>query len=190
MSTPTNWSDLKKDLNRRMENAVEVLKKEFSGLRSGRASTSLLEPVMVEAYGQHMPITQCGTIGVPEPRMLTVQVWDKSQVKAVEKAIRESGLGLNPQVDGQIIRVPIPALNEERRKELQKVAGKYAEQARVSVRNVRRDGMDTLKKLGKDGHLSEDEIRGHEKEIQAFTDDTIKKVDDALASKEKEILQV
>jgi ribosome recycling factor len=146
--------------------------------------------VTVEAYGQHMPLTQCATVGVPEPRMLTVQVWDKGQVKAVEKAIRDSGLGLNPQTEGQMIRVPIPPLNEERRKELQKVAGKYTEQARVAVRNVRRDGMDSLKKLEKDGHISEDEIKKHEKEIQALTDETIKKIDDALASKEKEILQV
>ena len=173
-----------------MDSAVEVLKKEFSGLRSGRASTSLLEPVVVEAYGNAMPISQCGTIGVPEPRMLTVQVWDKGLIKAVEKAIRESGLGLNPSVDGQLVRVPIPALNEERRKELQKVAGKYAEQARVSVRNVRRDGMDGLKKLAKDGHISEDEIHKHEKEVQSLTDDTIKKLDDLLAHKEKEIMQV
>lgn len=186
----TSWSDLKKDVAHRMENTVEVLKKEFTGLRTGRAHASLLEPVTVEAYGQHMPLTQCATVGVPEPRMLTVQVWDKGQVKAVEKAIRDSGLGLNPQTEGQMIRVPIPPLNEERRKELQKVAGKYTEQARVAVRNVRRDGMDSLKKLEKDGHISEDEIKKHEKEIQALTDDTIKKIDDALASKEKEILQV
>ncbi|MDA8231244.1 MAG: ribosome recycling factor [Magnetospirillum sp.] len=190
MAAPTNWSDLRSDLHRRMDSAVEVLKKEFSGLRSGRASTSLLEPVVVEAYGSAMPISQCGTIGVPEPRMLTVQVWDKGLIKAVEKAIRESGLGLNPSVDGQLVRVPIPALNEERRKELQKVAGKYAEQARVSVRNVRRDGMDGLKKLAKDGHISEDEIHKHEKEVQSLTDDTIKKLDDLLAHKEKEIMQV
>ncbi|HLO77047.1 MAG TPA: ribosome recycling factor [Magnetospirillum sp.] len=173
-----------------MENTVEVLKKEFTGLRTGRAHASLLEPVVVEAYGQTMPLTQCATVGVPEPRMLTVQVWDKGQVKAVEKAIRESGLGLNPQTEGQMIRVPIPPLNEERRKELQKVAGKYAEQARVAVRNVRRDGMDGLKKLEKDGHISEDEIKKHEKEIQALTDETVKRIDDTLANKEKEILQV
>ncbi len=190
MSAPTNWNDLKKDVSRRMDSALEVLKKEFSGLRSGRASVNLLDPVVVEAYGQTMPLSQCGTVGVPEPRMLTVQVWDKSQVKAVEKAIRDAGLGLNPQADGQMIRVPIPALNEERRKELQKVAGKYAEQARVSVRNVRRDGMDSLKKMEKDGHISEDEIKKHEKEIQHLTDDTIKKIDEHLGHKEKEIMQV
>lgn len=186
----TSWNDLKKDLAHRMDSTVEVLKKEFMGLRTGRAHASLLDPVSVEAYGQSMPLTQCATVGVPEPRLLTVQVWDKSQVKVVEKAIRESGLGLNPQVDGQMIRVPIPPLNEERRKELQKVAGKYAEQARVAVRNVRRDGMDGLKKLEKDGSISEDEMKKFEKEVQGLTDDTVKKIDDTLASKEKEILQV
>ncbi|MBC7907888.1 MAG: ribosome recycling factor [Rhodospirillaceae bacterium] len=186
----TSWNDLKKDVAHRMDNTVEVLKKEFSGLRTGRAVASLLDPVMVEAYGQHMPLSQCATVGVPEPRMLTVQVWDKGQLKAVEKAIRDSGLGLNPMADGQMIRVPIPPLNEERRKELQKVAGKYAEQARVAVRNVRRDGMDTLKKLEKDGHISEDEIKKHEKEVQGLTDETIKKIDDTLSNKEKDIMQV
>lgn len=190
MSAITNWSDLKKDLSHRMDSTVEVLKKEFAGLRTGRASANLLDPVVVEAYGQTMPLSQCGTVGVPEPRMLTVQVWDKGQVKAVEKAIRDAGLGLNPQADGQLIRVPIPPLNEERRKELQKVAGKYAEQARVAVRNVRRDGMDSLKKLEKDGHISEDEIKKHEKEVQGLTDETIKKIDEALSHKEKEIMQV
>lgn len=186
----SNWGELKSDLTRRMDAAVEVLRKEFAGLRTGRAHASLLEPVVVEAYGSHQPLTSCATVGVPEARLLTVQVWDKSQVKAVEKAIRESGLGLNPQTDGQIIRVPIPPLNEERRKELQKVAGKYSEQARVSVRNVRRDGMDSLKKMSKDGHISEDESKKHEKEIQGLTDETIKKIDEALANKEKEIMQV
>ncbi|MBC7950327.1 MAG: ribosome recycling factor [Rhodospirillaceae bacterium] len=186
----TSWKDLRKDVAHRMDNTVEVLKKEFSGLRTGRAVASLLDPVMVEAYGQHMPLSQCATVGVPEPRMLTVQVWDKGQLKAVEKAIRDSGLGLNPMADGQMIRVPIPPLNEERRKELQKVAGKYAEQARVAVRNVRRDGMDSLKKLEKDGHISEDEIKKHEKEVQGLTDETIKKIDESLANKEKDIMQV
>ena len=190
MSAMTNWNDLKKDVQRRMDSAVEVLRKEFSGLRSGRASTSVLDPVMVEAYGNFTPLTQCGTVGVPESRMLTVQVWDKGLVKFVEKAIRDAGLGLNPCADGQLVRVPIPPLNEERRREMQKIGGKYAEQARVSVRNVRRDGMDLLKKLGKDGHISEDETKKHEKEIQTLTDDTIKKIDDALANKEKEIMQV
>ena len=181
---------MRKDVARRMDSAVEVLKKEFGGLRTGRASASLLDPVMVEAYGQTMPLSQCGNVSVPEPRMLTVSVWDKGQVKAVEKAIRDAGLGLNPMADGLTVRVPIPPLNEERRKELQKIAGKYGEQAKVSVRNVRRDGMDSLKKLAKDGDISEDEVKKHEKELQTLTDDTIKKIDEALAHKEKEILQV
>jgi ribosome recycling factor len=185
-----SWNDLRKDVARRMDSAVEVLKKEFAGLRTGRASASLLDPVIVEAYGQSMPLSQCGNVGVPEPRMLTVSVWDKGLVKAVEKAIRDSGLGLNPAADGQTVRVPIPPLNEERRKELQKVASKYGEQARVSVRNVRRDGMDGLKKLSKDGDVSEDDIKKHEKELQVLTDDTIKKIDETLAHKEKEIMQV
>ena len=140
---------LKKDLSRRMEGAVEVLHKEFTGLRTGRASVSLLEPVMVEAYGVPTPLNQVASVSVPEPRMLSVQVWDKTMVKSVEKAIRDSGLGLNPAADGTLVRVPIPPLNEERRAELSKVAGKYAEQAKISVRNVRRDGMDQLKKMGK-----------------------------------------
>lgn len=190
MSTPTTWNDLRKDITRRMDSAVEVLKKEFSGLRSGRASVNLLDPVVVEAYGQTMPLSQCGTVGVPEPRMLTVQVWDKSQVKAVEKAIANAGLGLNPQADGQMIRVPIPALNEERRKELQKVAGKYAEQARISVRNVRRDGMEALKKAEKDHKISEDEHRQKSDEVQKLTDRYVKQVDESLANKEKEIKTV
>lgn len=186
----TNYPDLKKDLKRRMDSAVEVLRKEFGGLRTGRASVSLLEPVMVEAYGNTMPLNQVGNINVPEPRMITVQVWDRGMVKAVEKSIRDAGLGLNPAADGQTVRVPIPPLNEERRTELQKVAAKYAEQARVSVRNVRRDGMDGLKKLEKDGHISQDEHRQHEKEIQALTDETIKRIDETLGHKEKEIMQV
>jgi ribosome recycling factor len=186
----SNYADLKKDLKRRMDSAVEVLKKEFAGLRTGRASTALLDPVMVEAYGSTVPLNQVANVSVPEPRMITVQVWDKGTVKAVEKAVRDAGLGLNPAADGQTVRVPIPPLNEERRRELQKVAGKYAEQARVSVRNVRRDGMDGLKKMEKDGLISQDEHRAHEKDIQAFTDETIKHLDEALAHKEKEIMQV
>lgn len=186
----TTYADLKKDLKRRMDSAVEVLRKEFQGLRTGRASTALLDPVMVDAYGSLVPLNQVANVSVPEPRMLTVQVWDKGTVKAVEKAIRDANLGLNPAADGQTVRVPIPPLNEERRKELQKVAGKYAEQARVSVRNVRRDGMDALKKMEKDGVISQDEHRGHEKDIQAFTDETIKHLDETLAHKEKEIMQV
>ncbi|OIQ90922.1 ribosome-recycling factor [mine drainage metagenome] len=185
-----SYADLKADLKRRMDSAVEVLKKEFSGLRTGRASASLLDPVVVEAYGSSMPLNQVGNVSVPEPRMILVSVWDKGMVKAVEKAIRDAGLGLNPAADGQTVRVPIPPLNEERRHELQKVAGKYAEQSRVSVRNVRRDGMDGLKKLEKDGVISQDEQRAHEKEVQVITDETIKRIDETLAHKEKEIMQV
>ena len=181
---------IKQDLARRMKGAIEVLKHEFGGLRTGRASASLLEPINVEAYGSAMPMAQVGTINVPEPRMITVQVWDKANVKATEKAIRESDLGLNPQVDGQLIRVPIPELNEERRVELTKIAHKYAEQARVAVRNVRRDGMDKLKRMEKDGELSQDEQRDQSEEIQTLTDSHIKQIDEALASKEEEILQV
>ncbi|MEO5335572.1 MAG: ribosome recycling factor [Magnetospirillum sp. WYHS-4] len=181
---------MKKDLEHRMEGSLGVLHKEFAGLRTGRASTSLLEPITVEAYGSPMPMNQVGTIGTPEPRMLTVQVWDKGLVKAVEKAIRDANLGLNPQTDGQLVRVPIPALNEERRKELTKVAGKYAEEARVHVRNVRRHGMDELKKLEKDHKISEDEHRTFGEEVQKLTDSYIKKIDEALHAKEKEIMQV
>jgi len=181
---------IKADLERRMEGAVEVLHKEFGGLRTGRASTSLLDPVTVEAYGQAMPLNQVGTVGVPEPRMLTVQVWDKGMVKAVEKAIMDAGLGLNPQADGQMVRIPIPPLNEERRKELAKVAGKYTEEARIAVRNVRRHGMDELKKAEKDGDISEDEHRQYSDEIQKMTDANIAKIDETLAHKEEEIMQV
>lgn len=179
-----------KDLGRRMDGAVEVLHTEFAGLRTGRASPSLIDPVQVEAYGTRMPLNQVGNVSVPEARLLTVQVWDRSMVKAVEKAIREAGLGLNPQTDGQTIRVPIPELNEERRRELSKIAGKYAEQARVAVRNVRRDGMEHLKRAEKEGEISQDEHKKAADEIQAMTDAHIKKIDEALASKEKEIMQV
>ena len=185
-----DFEQIKKDVTRRMEGAVEVLHKEFGGLRTGRAAVSLLEPIMVDAYGTQMPMNQVGTIAAPEPRMLTVQVWDKGLVKTVEKAIRESDLGLNPSVDGQLVRVPIPALNEERRAELTKVAGRYAEEARVAVRNVRRHIMDDLKKHEKDGNISEDEHHTYGKEIQTLTDDYVKKLDDALAAKESEIMQV
>ncbi|HEX9791065.1 MAG TPA: ribosome recycling factor [Kiloniellales bacterium] len=173
-----------------MDGAQEALRKEFAGLRTGRASAALLEPVTVEAYGSTMPINQVGTVGVPEPRMITVQVWDRSLVGAVEKAIRNAGLGLNPAADGQLVRVPIPALSEERRIELTKVAGKYSEQARVAVRNVRRDGMDMLKRMEKDGEISEDDHRMWSDEIQSLTDEHIKSIDTALAQKEEEILQV
>ena len=181
---------LLKDLQRRMDGALEVLRKEFGGLRTGRASASLLEPIQVNAYGNTMPLNQLANINVPEPRMITVQVWDRGMVKAVDKAIREAGLGLNPQTEGQTIRVPIPDLNEERRRELTKVAAKYAEEARVSVRNVRRDGIEALRKQEKDGDISQDEQRKLEKEIQTLTDDHIKRIDETLAQKDKEILQV
>lgn len=181
---------LKSDTERRMDGAVDALHKEFSGLRTGRASTSLLDPVQVDAYGASMPLNQVGTIGVPEPRMLTVQVWDKGMIKAVEKAIVDSGLGLNPQSDGQMVRIPIPPLNEERRKELVKVAGKYAEEARVAVRNVRRHAMDELKKAEKDGDISEDAHRQYSDEVQKLTDEFVKKVDETLSHKEAEIMQV
>ena len=185
-----NFKNAKKDIARRMDGAIEVLHQEFGGLRSGRAATSLLDPITVEAYGSPMPMNQVGNIGVPEPRLLTVQVWDKSLVSAVEKAIRDSNLGLNPQVDGQTVRVPIPALTEERRVELAKVAGKYAEEARVAVRNVRRHGMDDLKKAEKDNEISQDEHRDYGQEIQELTDASISKIDEALSNKETEIMQV
>ncbi len=178
------------DLERRMAGATEVLRKEFAGLRTGRASTGLLEPITVDAYGQKMPINQVGTIGVPDPRMLTVQVWDRSMVSAVEKAIRDSGLGLNPASDGQLVRVPIPQLSAERRGEMSKIAHRYAEQARVAVRNVRRDGMDMLKKMEKDHELSQDEHKMWSGEIQEMTDRHIKEIDQALAAKGEEIMQV
>jgi ribosome recycling factor len=178
------------ELGRRMDGALEALRREFAGLRTGRASAHLLEPVVVHAYGSEMPITQVGTISVPEPRMITVQVWDRSLVSAVEKAVRDAGLGLNPASDGQLVRVPIPELSQERRQELTKIAHKYAEQGRVAVRNVRRDGMDQLKKMEKDGKISQDEHRGWSDKVQKLTDDHIKRIDDTLAQKEKEILQV
>ncbi|NRB34743.1 MAG: ribosome recycling factor [Rhodobacteraceae bacterium] len=177
------------DLERRMDGAMAALKTEFASLRTGRASASMLEPVTVEAYGQRTPINQVGTVNVPEPRMVTVNVWDKSMVGAVEKAIRESGLGINPQLNGTIIMLPIPELNEERRRELSKVAGQYAESARVSIRNVRRDGMDQIKKAKSDG-LSEDDQKFWESEVQDLTDKMIKAVDAALETKQAEIMQV
>lgn len=178
------------DIKRRMDGALDSFRKELGGLRTGRASAALLDPVTVEAYGSRMPLTQVGTVGVPEPRLITVQVWDRALVKATEKAIRDSGLGLNPQTEGQTIRVPIPDLNQERRQELAKVAHKYAEHARVAVRNVRRDGMDMLKKMEKNGDLSQDEQKVWADKVQAVTDQHIKQIDDALAVKEKEITQV
>lgn len=178
----------KNDLKRRMDGALEQLRQEFIGLRTGRASTNMLETITVEAYGSHMPINQCGSVSVPEPRLLTVTVWDASITKSVEKAIRESGLGLNPQAEGTVIRVPIPMLTEDRRKELQKVAGKYAEAARVSTRNVRRDGMDVIK--GMKGEVSEDDQKRLNDEVQKITDEYIAKIDKMLADKEKDIMVV
>lgn len=179
-----------KDIQRRMDGALNVLRTEFSGLRTGRASASLLEPVVVDAYGSKMPISQLATVSVPEPRLLTVQVWDNNLVQSVDKAIRESDLGLNPQTEGGLIRVPIPDLNEERRHELVKVAGKYAEQTRVAVRNVRRDGMEQLKRMEKASEISQDEHRDRSDEIQAMTDDHVKRIDEAYHGKEAEIMQV
>lgn len=180
----------KSDLDRRMDGAVAQLQKEYSGLRTGRASTNLLEHVMVEAYGSMMPINQCGSVSVPEPRMLTVTVWDASLSKAVEKAIRDGGLGLNPIAEGTIIRVPIPQLTEERRKELTKVAAKYAEETRVAIRNIRRDGNDALKKQQKDGDITEDELKRYTDDIQKLTDSHTKRVDEMLAAKEKDVMTV
>ncbi len=179
-----------KDLERRMQGALSVLKSEFGGLRTGRASVSLLDPIKVDAYGTPMPISQVANISVPESRMLAVQVWDKGQVQAVEKAIRESDLGLNPMIDGQMIRIPIPELNEERRVELTKVAAKYTEHARIAVRNVRRDGMEQLKGMEKDGDIGKDLHHDHGEEVQKITDNVIKEIDDLLQRKEQEIMQV
>lgn len=178
------------DIERRMNGAVEALKREFAGLRTGRASAALLEPITVDAYGSKMPLNQVGTVGVPDPRMLTVQVWDTGLVGAVEKSIRDSGLGLNPQTEGNLVRVPIPELTEERRVELTKIANKYAEQARVAARNVRRDGMETLKRMEKDGEISQDDQRQWSQDIQKLTDETVTTIDAALTIKDQEIMQV
>jgi len=177
------------DLQRRMNGALSAMKAEFASLRTGRASSSMLDPVTVEVYGQRTPVNQLGTINVPEPRMVTINVWDKTNVPTVEKAIRESGLGINPQVNGTIIMLPIPELNEERRRELSKVAGQYAESARVAVRNIRRDGMDQVKKAKSDG-MSEDDQKFWEEAVQEMTDATIKTLDEILESKQEEIMQV
>jgi ribosome recycling factor len=185
----TNEFDIA-ELRRRMQGAVAALKQELRGLRTGRASASLIEPVHVDAYGQSMPINQLATISVPEPRMLSIQVWDKAMVGAVDKAIRNSNLGLSPIVEGQVLRIRIPELNEQRRKEMAKVAHKYAEEARIAVRHVRRDGIDTLKKLLKDKSLSEDDEKRHEHEIQKVTDEFVTEIDSALNAKESEIMQV
>ena len=178
------------DIKRRMNGAVEVLRSEFSGLRTGRASAALLDPVQVDAYGSKTPINQVGTVSVPDSRMLAVQVWDQNLVGAVEKAVRDSGLGLNPSNDGNVIRIPIPQLSEERRAELAKIAHKYAEQARIAVRNVRRDGMDKLKRMEKVSEISQDEQRAWADDLQKLTDGNIKTIDESLEVKEKEIMQV
>jgi ribosome recycling factor len=178
------------DIKRRMQGAIASLKHELGGLRTGRASAALLEPVMVDAYGQSMPLNQVATISVPESRALAVQVWDKAMVGAVDRAIRDSNLGLMPNIEGQILRIRIPELNEQRRKELTKVAHKYTEEARVAVRHVRRDGMVTLKKLVKDKAISEDDEKRHETEVQKATDAAIAEIDLTMATKEKEIMQV
>lgn len=178
----------KNDIQRRMSGAVEALKHDLGGLRTGRASTVLLDPVTVEVYGSHMPLSQVATVSAPEPRMLSVQVWDKSNVGPVEKAIRSAGLGLNPINDGQTLRLPIPDLTEERRKELAKLASQYAEKARIAARNVRRDGMDSLKIDEKKNVIAEDERKRHETELQKVTDKTIADIDAASSAKEKEIL--
>ena len=175
------------DMEKRMQGAIDALKKEFVGLRTGRASASLLEPVTVEAYGSKMPLSQVASVSVPESRLLTVQVWDQGMAAAVEKAIRDAGLGLNPAREGSSIRVPVPELNEERRKELTKVAGKYAENTKIAIRNIRRDEMDNVKKQEKDGSLSEDDVTKQNKLIQTATDKFIKQIDDLLTQKEKDI---
>ncbi|MEX0583299.1 MAG: ribosome recycling factor [Sneathiella sp.] len=179
-----------KDLEKRMQGALEALKHEFAGLRTGRAHISLLDTVMVESYGSSMPINQVGTVSTPEPRSLSVQIWDKNNVKAVEKGIRNAGLGLNPVVDGMVVRVPIPELTEERRAELAKVAASYSENAKVAIRNVRRHGMDDAKSAEKDGDFSEDDRKKAEDTIQKLTDNYVEKVDGMLSEKQQEIMQV
>jgi ribosome recycling factor len=180
----------KEDFQKRMQGAIDAFHKELTGLRTGRASANLVEPIMVEAYDGKMPMNQVGTVNVPEGRLITVQVWDKGLVKNVEKAIRDAGLGLNPTVDGQLVRIPLPDLSEERRRELAKIAAKFSENARIAVRNIRRDAMDVLKKIKADSHISEDEHHRLGEEVQHLTDSFIKQVDEMLAKKEKDIMQV
>jgi ribosome recycling factor len=187
---PVSLDDLKTDITRRMEGAMETLRRDFSGLRTGRASPALLDPVKVEAYGTQMPLNQVATVAVPESRMLSVQVWDRSMVNAVVAAIRDCGLGLNPQPDGQMVRVPLPVLTQERRNELARTAGKYAEGARIAVRGVRRDGMEQIKGFQKKSEIGEDQERDWGNEVQKLTDAYIKRIDDLLAEKEKDIRQV
>lgn len=178
------------DLDRRMHGAIAMLKTELAGLRTGRASANLVEPINVEAYGSKMPLNQVASVSVPEPRLISIQVWDRSMIQAVERAIRESNLGLNPIVDGQLLRIPIPELNAERRQELVKVAHKYAEQARVAIRHVRRDGLDQIKKEEKDGGMSEDDQKKLGEQVQEMTDSNIAEIDSILTTKEEEITQV
>lgn len=179
-----------KEIEARMRASIDALKREFSGLRTGRASANLLDPVQVMVYGSRMPLNQVATVSVPEPRMISVQVWDRSNVTAVEKGIREANLGLNPIMDGQVLRLPIPTLTSDRRQELVKLAHKYAEQSKVAIRNVRREAMDLLKKLEKDGKMSQDDHRGHSEKVQELTDRLIKEVDTTVATKETEIQKV
>ncbi len=186
----TDITQIKTDALSRMEKTLESLKNDFGGLRAGRAHASLLDGITVEAYGSVSPLTQLGSVSVPDPRTISVSVWDKSLVKFVEKALRESELGLNPAVDGTLIRIPLPPLSEERRKELSKIAGKYAEQSKIALRNIRRDSLDEVKKLKKENEISEDQEKKAETDIQKLTDDCVKKVDELLDSKEKDIMQV
>lgn len=186
----SDFNTIKNDTKNRMDKTIETLKNDFSSLRAGRAHISLLDGIMVEAYGSMTPLSQVGTVSVPDARTLSVSVWDRGLAKAVEKSIRESDLGLNPASDGQLIRIPIPPLSEERRKELLKVAGKYSEQNKVAIRNIRRDALDEIKKLKKDNAISEDDEKRFESEVQKLTDESVKKIDDLLAQKEKDIMQV
>ena len=185
-----DFNEIKSDSKTRMDKTIETLKADFGGLRAGRAHVSLLDGIMVEAYGSMTPLSQVGTVSVPDPRTLSISIWDRGLAKAVDKALRESDLGLNPASDGQLIRIPIPPLSEERRKELVKIAGKYAEQNKVAIRNIRRDALDEVKKLKKDNLISEDEEKRFENEVQKLTDESIKKIEEMLAAKEKDILQV
>lgn len=186
----SDFNEIKNDTKTRMDKTLESLKADFGGLRAGRAHASLLDGIMVEAYGSMTPIAQVGTVSVPDPRTISISIWDKSMAKNVEKALRESDLGLNPASDGTLIRIPIPPLSEERRRELSKIAGKYAEQNKVAIRNIRRDALDEIKKLKKDNLISEDDEKRFETEVQKLTDDSIKKIDEMLSSKEKDIMQV
>lgn len=186
----TDYNSMKNGTVERMDKTIETLKTDFGGLRAGRAHAGLLEGITVEAYGSTVPISQVASVGVPDARTLSVSVWDKGLVKSVEKALRESELGLNPMTDGQLIRIPVPPLSEERRKELVKVAGRYAEQAKIAVRNIRRDAMDEVKKMKKDSDISEDEEKKFNGDIQKWTDEAVKKIDDLFAAKERDIMQV